>query len=103
MSKLFYKVVIFEVRNISCSQEEVELLLDVFKSSVKKMATTLARKAYYEMIDFRFSGAKVAAFSLKIERKPVEAPFTLKDDDLFVGTFKSGADALEIFAKLEKE
>lgn len=103
MSKLFYKVVIFEVRNISCSQEEVELLLDIFKSSVKKMATTLARKAYYEMIDFRFSSAKVAAFSLKIERKPVETPFTLKDNDLFVGTFKSGADTLEIFAKLEKE
>ena len=99
---MFYKVVIFEVRNISCSQEEVELLLDIFKSSVKKMATTLARKAYYEMIDFRFTD-KVAAFSLKIERKPVETPFTLKDDDLFIGTFKSGADALEIFAKLEKE
>ena len=50
MSKLFSKVVIEDVKNAGCTDREVEILLDIYGRTVKRIATTLARKAYYELI-----------------------------------------------------
>ena len=36
MSKLFYKAVIQEVKNIRCTDREVELLLDIYGRTIKK-------------------------------------------------------------------
>ena len=52
MSKLFYKAMIEDIQNEKCTDAELEALLDAFEYTVKKMATTLARKAWYELKDY---------------------------------------------------
>ena len=36
MSKLFFKVVIEDVKNAGCTDREVELLLDIYGRTIKK-------------------------------------------------------------------
>ncbi len=50
MSKLFYKAMIEDIQNDKCTDAELEALLDAFEYTVKKMATTLARKAGHPQI-----------------------------------------------------
>jgi len=80
MSKLFFKVVIEDIKNTGCTDREVELLLDIYSRTVKRMATTLARKAYYELADFRFV-SEVKDFSLEIEKENAIS-------DRYIGVFK---------------
>jgi hypothetical protein len=94
MSKLFSKVVIEDVRNAGCTDREVELLLDIYSRTVKRMATTLARKAYYELIDFKNSD-EVNGFSLEVER---DTYF-----DRYIGVFKDGLRTLEVVSGLEQD
>lgn len=95
MSKLFYKAVIQEVKNIRCTDREVELLLDIYGRTIKKLATTLARKAYYELADFRFV-SEVKDFSLEIEKENAIS-------DRYIGVFKDGLRTLEVVAVLERD
>ena len=94
MSKLFSKVVIEDVTNAGCTDREVELLLDIYSRTVKRMATTLARKAYYELIDFKNSD-EVNGFSLKLEKENAIS-------DRYIGVFKDGLRTLEVMAVLEQ-
>lgn len=94
MSKLFSKVVIEDVRNAGCTDREVELLLDIYSRTVKRMATTLARKAYYELIDFKNSN-EVNGFSLEVEKENAIS-------DRYIGIFKDGLRTLEVMAVLEQ-
>ena len=94
MSKLFSKVVIKDVKNAGCTDREVELLLDIYSRTVKRMATTLARKAYYELIDFKNSD-EVNGFSLKLEKENAIS-------DRYIGIFKDGLRTLEVMAVLEQ-
>lgn len=94
MSKLFSKVVIEDVRNAGCTDREVELLLDIYSRTVKRMATTLARKAYYELIDFKNSD-EVNGFSLEVEKENAIS-------DRYIGVFKDGLRTLEVMAVLEQ-
>ena len=94
MSKLFSKVVIEDVKNAGCTDKEVELLLDIYSRTVKRMATTLARKAYYELIDFKNSD-EVNGFSLEIERDTYV--------DRYIGVFKDELRTLEVVAVLERD
>jgi len=95
MSKLFYKAVIQEVKNIRCTDREVELLLDIYSRTVKRMATTLARKAYYELIDFKNSN-EVNGFSLEVEKENAIS-------DRYIGVFKDGLRTLEVVAVLKRD
>ena len=95
MSKLFYKAVIQEVKNIRCTDREVALLLDIYGRTIKKLATTLARKAYYELADFRFV-SEVKDFSLEIEKENAIS-------DRYIGVFKDGLRTLEVVAVLERD
>jgi hypothetical protein len=95
MSKLFSKVVIEDVKNAGCTDREVELLLDIYSRTVKRMATTLARKAYYELADFRFV-SEVKDFSLEIEKENAIS-------DRYIGVFKDGLRTLEVVAVLERD
>ena len=95
MSKLFSKVVIKDVKNAGCTDREVELLLDIYGRTIKKMATTLARKAYYELADFRFV-SEVKDFSLEIEKENAIS-------DRYIGVFKDRNKTLEVVAVLERD
>lgn len=95
MSKLFSKVVIEDVKNAGCTDREVELLLDIYSCIVKRMATTLARKAYYELADFRFV-SEVKDFSLEIEKENAIS-------DRYIGVFKDRNKTLEVIAVLERD
>lgn len=95
MSKLFSKVVIKDIKNTRCTDREVELLLDIYGRTIKKLATTLARKAYYELADFRFV-SEVKNFSLEIEKENAIS-------DRYIGVFKDGLRTLEVIAVLERD
>lgn len=95
MSKLFFKVVIEDIKNTGCTDREVELLLDIYGRTIKKLATTLARKAYYELADFRFV-SDVKDFSLEIEKENAIS-------DRYIGVFKDRNKTLEVVAVLERD
>ena len=95
MSKLFSKVVIEDIKNTGCTDREVELLLDIYGRTIKKLATTLARKAYYELADFRFV-SEVKDFSLEIEKENAIS-------DRYIGVFKDRNKTLEVVAVLERD
>lgn len=95
MSKLFFKVVIEDIKNTGCTDREVELLLDIYGRTIKKLATTLARKAYYELADFRFI-SEVKDFSLEIEKENAIS-------DRYIGVFKDRNKTLEVVAVLERD
>jgi len=98
MSKLFYKVVIQEIKDIGntgCTDGEINILLDIYCGVVKKLATTLARKAYYELADFRFV-SEVKDFSLEIEKENAIS-------DRYIGVFKDRNKTLEVIAVLERD
>ena len=95
MSKLFSKVVIEDFRNAGCTDREVEILLDIYSRTVKRMATTLTRKAYYELIDFKNSD-EVNSFSLKIEKENAIS-------DRYIGIFKDGLRTLKVMTVLEQD
>ena len=97
MSKLHYKALIEDCVNDKCSTAEQEQLLAIYGSTVKRLATTLARKASYELADF--AGAKeqgIDGFSLVIEKQE------FNDGEHWVGVFKNGHKNLKIIARLEK-
>ena len=95
MSKLFSKVVIKDIKNTRCTDREVELLLDIYGRTIKKLATTLARKAYYQLADFRFV-SDVKDFSLEIEKENAIS-------DRYIGVFKDRYKTLEVVAVLERD
>ena len=95
MSKLFFKVVIEDIKNTGCTDREVELLLDIYGRTIKKLATTLALKAYYELADFRFV-SEVKDFCLEIEKENAIS-------DRYIGVFKDRNKTLEVVAVLERD
>ncbi len=98
MSKLFYKAFIEDIQNDKCTDQEIEKLLDVYASTVKRMATTLARKAWFELSDFHKAKERgISSFNLMIERKEMAGI------EHFVGTFDNGSKNLKVMAVLEKD
>ncbi|UXN07499.1 hypothetical protein [Bartonella sp. HY761] len=98
MSKLFWKAVINDVQNTACAPYEVEALLDSFEYTMKTMATTLARKAWYDLADYgtaKQSG--IDGFTLMLERIKV------LDTYQWVGNFENGNKKLEVIGMLEKD
>ena len=97
MSILFYKAMIEDIRNDKCSDAELEALLDAYEYTIKKMAATLARKAWYELKDYATSKQHgIDQFTLMIERKKILG------QEQWHGIFESGSKNLKIIATLEK-
>ena len=97
MSKLFYKAMIEDIQNEKCTDAELEALLDAFEYTVKKMATTLARKTWYELKDCATSKqTDIDRFTLTLERKNVLG------QEQCHGVFKYGSKNLRIIGTLEK-
>jgi len=97
MSKLFYKAIIEDIQNDKCTDAELEALLDVFEYTVKKMATTLARKSWYALEDYATSKQRgIDRFNLTLERKDVLG------QEQWHGAFEYGSKKLKIIGTLEK-
>lgn len=97
MSKLHTRMIAEDVVNDRCSDAELEALYSAFEYTVKRFATTLARKAWFELSDFATSKQRgIENFSLMIERK------TTDGQDMYFGTFKDCHKNLRILASLEK-
>jgi hypothetical protein len=72
MSKLFYKVMIEDVQNEKGTDAELEALLNAFEYTVKKIATTLARKAWYALEGYTTAKQYgIDSFMLMIECKEI--------------------------------
>lgn len=96
MSKLFYKAMIEDIQNDKCTDAEIEALLDIFASTVKRTATTLARKAYFELEDFGTTKKRgINRFTLELERRNVSG------QEQWWGTFEYGSKKLKVIATLE--
>ena len=97
MSKLHYKALIEDCVNDKCTTAEQDQLVAVYGYVVKRTATTLARKAWFELADF--AGAKkdgIDGFNLMIE-KTITCGV-----EQWVGIFRNGDKNIKIIATLEK-
>jgi hypothetical protein len=97
MSKLLHKTRIEDIQNEECTNAEREALLDTFEYTIKKMATTLARKAWYDLKDYATSKKQgIDHFTLKLEHKDVLG------QEQWHGVFEYGNKNLEVIGTLEK-
>lgn len=98
MSKLFYKAMIEDVQNDKCTDTEIEALLDTYAHTVKRMATTQARRSWYELEDFASAKARgINRFTLMLERR------TVAGQEQWWGTFEYGQKKLKVMATLERD
>lgn len=97
MSKLFYKAMIEDVQNEKCSDAELEALLNAFEHTVKKMATTLARKAWYALEDYATAKQRgISRFTLTLERRNING------QEQWHGVFEYGSKNLKVIGTLKK-
>jgi hypothetical protein len=98
MSKLFYKAMIEDIQNDKCTDSEIEALLDIFAYCVKKTATTLAKKSWFELEDFVSAKRNgINRFKLTLERQKVYK------QEQWWGTFEYGSKKLKVIGTLEKD
>ena len=99
MSRLHWKRSIDDVQNQGCSPEIQERLLDAFEHSMAKTATTLARKAWFDLTDFHDAKPRgIDGFQLTLTR------FSRSPDrDVWTGIFENGLARLEIMGSLERD
>lgn len=98
MSKLHYHGFIEDVRNERCTDAEIESLIDVFEYTVKRMATTLARKSWFELQDFRTAKERgVDRFTLTLERREVSG------QEQWYGDFEYGTRKLKVIGSLKRD
>lgn len=97
MSKLFYKTMIEDIQNKKCTDWEQEALQNAFEYTVKKMAFTQARKAWYALEDYTTAKQYgIDRFTLMIERKEVLG------QEQWHGVFECDNKNLKIIGTLEK-
>ena len=98
MSRQNWKRIVDDIQNQGCSTEILEQLLDVFERTMAKTATTLARKAWFDLTDFHDADARgIANFKLTMTRHS-RSP----DRDVWTGSFEDGARKLEVMGSLER-
>ncbi len=97
MSKIYYKGFIEDVVNDKCTDQELEALIDAFEYTMKDLARTLARKAWFELKDYATAKKrKIENFTLTIERLEING------QEQWHGEFKNGNKNLKIIGTLEK-
>jgi len=103
MSKLYYKAITQNIQNNKCTESEMLRLVGIFERIIKRMATTLARKSWYELKDFYGSKENsVDSFDLTIERKGL-INSNKNVTEHFIGKFECGLKSLRITAILKKD
>ena len=102
MSKLHWIAYIEDIKNDHCTQEEEQVLLDIFKGQMKRTATTLARMIWFKLEDFNLSHYASAKhdelkhFDLMVERCMIDK------QTQWWGTFIHGDKKLEVIGTLEQ-
>lgn len=97
MSKLFYKAMIEYVKNEKCTDQEMEALLDAFEHTIKRMGTTLANKAWYDLKNYTTAKQSgIDQFRLIVERK------NILGQEQWHGVFEHGNRRLNVIGTLEK-
>lgn len=95
-SKLLYRAIIDDVQNEKCSDEELEALLQIFEHAVKRTATTLACKAWFDLKDFATAKSHgVDGFMLVLDRYPHA------NANQWKGTFEKTGKTVKVFCTLE--
>ncbi|MBX2807866.1 MAG: hypothetical protein KTR20_04465 [Cellvibrionaceae bacterium] len=103
MSKLHWIAYVEDIKNNHCTQDEEQVLLDIFKSQMKRTATTLARMIWFKLEDFNLSyyaGPNrdgIKHFDLMIERRMIDK------QTQWWGTFTHGDKKLEVIGTLERD
>lgn len=97
MSKLFYKGMVEDIQSEKCTDAEIEALLAAFDYTVKRTATTLARKAWFALEDYATSKERgIDRFMLVLYKE------TVNGQEQWHGTFEYGGKKLKVIATLEK-
>ena len=103
MSKLHWIAYIEDIKNDHCTQDEEQVLLDIFKGQMKRTATTLARMTWFKLDDFNlscyahFNQDDLKHFDLMIERRIIDK------QTQWWGTFTHGDKKLEVIGTLERD
>lgn len=98
MSKMHYRAVIEDARNTACTDEELEVLIGIFTYAVKRTASTLARKAWFDLSDFATARENgVSGFLLRLDRENRDGK------DHWRGTFECSSKKLIVLGYLEKD
>ena len=96
MSKLTYKAMIEDIQNDRCTDAELEALLDTFETTVKRTATTLARKAWFNLADCATARHRgIDRFTLMLERQNVDG------QEQWWGSFEGIGKMLKVIGTLE--
>ena len=98
MSKKFWKAHIDDIQNTGCTERAVEALVDTFCYAMKKIASTLARKAEFHLEDFQASKERgIADFTLILEKYPNAGV------EQWTGFFETEGKRLKVLGMLEKD
>ena len=106
MSKLHWIAYIEDIKNDHCTQDEEQVLLDIFKRQMKRTATTLARMTWFKLGNFNLSyyadskrdgRDEIKHFDLMIERRMINK------QTQWWGTFTHGDKKLEVIGTLERD
>lgn len=98
MGKLFYKAIIGDIQNNKCTDQELENLLDIFEYTIRYMATTLARKSWYELKDYATAKQRgIDRFTLVLEKR------IICDQEQYWGIFEHGNRKLKVIGTLSKD
>ena len=97
MSKLFYKITIEDIEEKNCSEQEIDILLDILKQTIKNTACTLAYKAYFKLQDFsRARQYKLNHFSLILKKH------IINEQEQWWAEFSMDGKKLNVIATLNK-
>jgi hypothetical protein len=97
MSKRYYTLSFEDIHAQGCNASEQTELLEIFNSTAKLMATTLARRAEYDLKDFyRAKERGVDGFTLAIDRHLVCG------QEQWWGEFKAEGRVLRVVGTLER-
>lgn len=98
MSKRNQRKIIEDVRQNGVPESDISELIDVFAYAVNCIAPTLARRAVFELSDFKSSAkSAVGRYSLDLSRKP------LVNREIWIGRFEKDEKWLEVMGSLKDE
>ncbi len=97
MSKRFRKRVIEDIQATNIAGQEQDQLVDIFSRVMGELGVTLARKAWFDLVDFAVARKLgLDGYSLELSKQ------TMEGREFWVGIFESGNKRLEVMGSLEK-
>jgi hypothetical protein len=98
MSKKFWNVHIDDIENAGCTENEVNALIDIFCYATRTIASTLARKAEFDLADFiTAQQLGVTGFTLILAKTDAAKA------EQWTGIFEAEGKALRVLGMLEKD